>query len=104
MRELLYAQRLTGHGWPTAMTELLLSAQRLTLAARRQQRPLDADTVAAFATVYDDIVREGEQLHPVILKLGLRRSGRIVTKQDSLELVPFWDYDRPHANTLPPDH
>jgi transposase len=47
---------------------LLLSAQRLTNAARRQQRPLDAGTVAAFTTVYDDIVCEGEQLHPVILK------------------------------------
>lgn len=68
LRELLYVQQLTGQTWPTAMTELLLGAQRLTNAARRQQRPLDADTAAAFATVYDDIVRQGEQLHPAILK------------------------------------
>jgi transposase len=68
LRELLYVQQLTDQSWPVAMTELLLGAQRLTNEARRQQRPLDADTAAAFATVYDDIVRQGEQLHPVILK------------------------------------
>lgn len=68
LRELLYVQQLTGRKWPTALAEMLLNAQRLTVAARQKQQPLDADTVAAFAAVYDDIVREGEQLHPVILK------------------------------------
>ncbi len=68
LRELVYVQQLTGQIWPATLTQFLLSAQRLTNAARRQQRPLDVDTVAAFTTVYDDIVREGEQLHPVILK------------------------------------
>lgn len=68
LRELLYVQELTGQTWPATLSEMLLNAQRLTNRARRQQRPLDADTVAAFATVYDDIVREGEQLHPVVLK------------------------------------
>lgn len=68
LRELAYVQQLTGQTWPAAMTALLLNAQRLTEAARRQQRPLGTSIAAAFATVYDAIVREGEQVHPVILK------------------------------------
>jgi len=68
LRELVYVQQITGQAWPATLAELLLNAQRLTSAARRQQRPLDDGTVAAFATVYDDIVREGEQHHPVVLK------------------------------------
>lgn len=50
------------------MTELLLNAQRLTVAARQKQQPLPGDTATAFATIYDDIVLEGEQLYPLILK------------------------------------
>ncbi|MDP3669282.1 MAG: IS66 family transposase [Telluria sp.] len=68
LRELVYVQELTGQDWPTAMTELLLNAQRLTRAARQQQLPLGADAIAAFATVYESIVREGEQLNPAKLK------------------------------------
>jgi transposase len=70
LRELVYVRELTGQAWPLAMKALLLDARRLTEAARLQQRPLDADTVAAFAKVYDDIVRQGEQLHPVVLKFN----------------------------------
>lgn len=68
LRELTYVQQLTGQKWPTAMAELLLNAQRLTVAARQKQQPLPANTATAFAAIYDDIVREGEQLHPLILK------------------------------------
>jgi transposase len=68
LRELTYVQQLTGQQWPTALAEMLLNAQRLTVAAREKQQPLSADTIAAFAAVYEDIVREGEQLHPLILK------------------------------------
>lgn len=68
LRELTYVQQLTGQKWPTALAEMLLNAQRLSVAARQKQQPLDADTVAAFAAVYDDIVCEGEQLHPLVLK------------------------------------
>jgi transposase len=68
LRELVYVQQLTEQSWATALAEMLLNAQRLSVAARQKQQPLDADTIAAFAAVYDDIVREGEQLHPVILK------------------------------------
>lgn len=68
LRELVYAQEVTGHDWPAAMAELLLNAQRLGVAARQQGRPFDADAIAAFTTVYHDIVREGEQLNPPKLK------------------------------------
>jgi transposase len=68
LRELTYVRQLTGQAWPTAMTNLLLNAQRLTSEARRQRIELDAGTVDAFATLYEDIVREGERLHPTILK------------------------------------
>ncbi len=68
LRELTYVQQLTGQKWPTAMAELLLNAQRLTVAARQKQQPLPADTAAAFATIYDDIVSTAEQLHPAVLK------------------------------------
>ena len=68
LRELTYVRQLTGQAWPTAMANLLLNAQRLTTEARRQRIQLDAGTVAAFATVYDDIVREGERRHPIVLK------------------------------------
>ncbi|WP_229459454.1 IS66 family transposase [Massilia cavernae] len=68
LRELVYAQEVTGQQWPTAMTELLLNAQRLSAAARQQGRPFDADAIAAFTIVYNDIVRQGEQLNPPQLK------------------------------------
>ncbi|WP_229423732.1 IS66 family transposase [Massilia frigida] len=64
LRELVYIHELTGQTWPVAMTELLLNAQRLTGAARRQERTIDADGIAAFSTVYHAIVAEGEQLNP----------------------------------------
>ena len=68
LRELVYAQEVTGQDWPAAMTELLLNAHRLSAAARQQGRPFDADAIAAFTTVYNDIVRVGEQLNPLKLK------------------------------------
>lgn len=68
LRELVYAQEVTGQDWPAAMAELLLNAQRLSGAARQQGRPFDADAIAAFTTVYNGIVREGEQLNPPKLK------------------------------------
>lgn len=68
LRELVYAQEVTGQDWPTAMTELLLNAQRLSTAARQQGRPFDAHAIAAFTTAYNDIVCEGEQLNPAKLK------------------------------------
>ncbi|MDQ2822614.1 MAG: IS66 family transposase [Pseudomonadota bacterium] len=64
LRELLYVKELTGQQWPESMMQLLLGANRVCTAARRQQHALDADDIAAFRTVYDALVREGEALHP----------------------------------------
>lgn len=44
--------------------QLLLGANRVCTAARRQQRTLDANEVAAFRTFYDALVREGEAIRP----------------------------------------
>ena len=64
LRELVYVKEITGQQWPESMMQLLLGANRVCTAARRQQRTLDADDIAAFRTVYDALVREGEALHP----------------------------------------
>ena len=72
LRELVYAQEVTGQDWPTDMTELLLNAQRLSAAARQQGKPFDADAIAAFATVYHGIVRRGEELNPPQTKPGAK--------------------------------
>jgi transposase len=49
---------------------LLLNAQRLSAAARKRGHPFDAVAIAAFTTVNDSIVREGEKLNPPKLKPG----------------------------------
>jgi transposase len=36
--------------------------------AFKKQQPLPADTATIFAVIYDNIVRDGDQLHPLILK------------------------------------
>ena len=72
LRELVYAQEVTGQDWPTDMTELLLNAQRLSAAARQQGKPFDADAIAAFATVYHGIVRQGEELNPPQTRPGAK--------------------------------
>lgn len=53
--------------------QLLLGAHRVCTAARRQQRTLSADDVAAFRTVYDALVREGEVRHPETAQLPGQR-------------------------------
>ena len=64
LRELVYVKEITGQQWPESMMQLLLGANRVCTAARRQQRTLDPNDVAAFRTVYDALVREGEAIHP----------------------------------------
>ncbi len=64
LRELVYVKEITGQAWPDAMTNLLLSANKLCEAARQKQTMFSADNVAAFRTLYDAIVNEGEQLNP----------------------------------------
>jgi transposase len=64
LRELLYVKEITGQAWPESMMTFLLNANELCEAARQKQIVFDADGIAAFRTLYDAIVREGEQLHP----------------------------------------
>lgn len=68
LRELVYVKEITGQGWPDAMTDLLLNANKLCEAARQKQTTFSAENVAAFRTLYDAIVNEGEQLNPEAVK------------------------------------
>lgn len=60
LRQLLYVKELSGQQWPESMMQLLVGANRICAAARHQQRLLSTDEIAAFRTVYDALVREGE--------------------------------------------
>lgn len=64
LRELLYVKEITGQEWPLAMTQFLLNANRLCAAARRNDVDFSAADIAAFRTLYDAIIGEGEQLNP----------------------------------------
>lgn len=64
LRELVYVKEVTGHDWPQAMTDFLLSANQLCETARQQQQTFSATDIAAFRTTYDAIVSEGERLNP----------------------------------------
>lgn len=55
---------LTGQQWHESMMQLLVGANRICAAARHQQPLLITDEIAAFRTVYDALVLEGEVLHP----------------------------------------
>jgi transposase len=68
LRELVYVQELTGQAWPKAMTNLLRNANKLCEILRQQGRTLGAADIAAFTTVYESIVHEGEQLNPEAFK------------------------------------
>ena len=73
LRELVYVKEITGQTWPDAMTNLLLSANKLCEAARQKQTMFSADNVASFRTLYDAIVNEGEQLNPEAVKSAGRK-------------------------------
>ncbi|WP_081611998.1 IS66 family transposase [Janthinobacterium sp. CG3] len=68
LRELLYVKELTGERWPARMSELLLRANELCEAARRQNIALGAAGAAALRTLYDAILAAGERRHPAKLK------------------------------------
>lgn len=78
LRELVYVKEITEQAWPQSMTDLLLSANKLCEAARQKELEFRAEDIAAFRTLYDAIVREGEQLNPEVDKPAGKR-GR--TKQ-----------------------
>jgi transposase len=75
LRELLYVKELTGHQWPQAMTDFLLSANQLCWAARRSGTHFSEADIAAFRTLYDAIVGAGEELHPEV-ELPIWKGGR----------------------------
>lgn len=64
LRELVYVKEITGQDWPQAMTDLLLNANKLCEALRQKQQTFSATDIAAFRTIYDAIVSEGEQHNP----------------------------------------
>lgn len=76
LRELLYVKEITGQEWPLAMTQFLLNANRLCAAARRNDVDFSAADIAAFRTLYDAIVGEGEQLNPEAAK-QIGKRGRV---------------------------
>lgn len=73
LRELVYVKEITGQAWPDAMTNLLLDANKLCEAARQKQTMFSAGDVAAFRTLYDAIVSDGEQLNPEAVKSAARK-------------------------------
>lgn len=75
LRELLYVKELTGHQWPQAMTDFLLSANQLCWAARRSGTRFSEADIVAFRTLYDAIVGDGEALHPEV-ELPIWQGGR----------------------------
>ncbi|NHZ84223.1 transposase, partial [Massilia sp. CCM 8695] len=66
LRELLHLTETTSQSWPQAMSDFLLTADKLRVAARDQQIVFSDNDVRAFRTVYDNIVSEGELLNPEI--------------------------------------
>jgi transposase len=68
LRELVYVKEITGQDWPQAMMEFLLGANQLCEAARQKEVEFNTEDIAAFRTLYDAIVREGEQLNPELDK------------------------------------
>ena len=73
LRELVYVNELTGQAWPQAMMNFLLSANQLCEAARQKQVAFNSEDIAAFRTIYDAIVDEGEQLNPEVAKPAGKR-------------------------------
>ncbi len=64
LRELVYVKEITAQAWPQQMTDLLRTANKISDASRRQNIPIPPGVVMAFRTLYDEIVRKAQQLHP----------------------------------------
>lgn len=73
LRELVYVKELTGELWPQRMIDCLLNANTLCEAAREQQHWLSTADIAALEALYDEILSEGEQLHPEMIKPAGKR-------------------------------
>lgn len=75
LRELVYVKEITGQEWPRSMTDFLLNANKRCEAARQKQRKFSTTEIAAFRTIYDAIIAEGEQLNPAANK-SVNKRGR----------------------------
>jgi transposase len=73
LRELAYVKELTGDLWPQRMIDCLLNANTLCAAARHQQHGLSTADIAALEARYDQILSEGEQHHPEMIKPAGKR-------------------------------
>lgn len=73
LRELVYVKELTGHIWPQRMKDFLLNANDVCEAARQKQITLSTVDIAAFGSLYDAILCEGERLNPEVAKPASKR-------------------------------
>lgn len=76
LRELVYVQELTGQAWPEQMSKFLCQTNALCEAVRQKGMVLSSTNIAAFNTLYDAILHDGEQLNPEVLKPSGKR-GRV---------------------------
>lgn len=76
LRELVYIQELTGQTWPTEMSDFLCFANRLVAALKQREITLDAEQMAAFVTLYEGILWDGEHLNPAASRVPGKR-GRV---------------------------
>ena len=68
LRELVYVQEVTDQPWAHKMKAFLLNANAICEGARQRNRPLTGSDTDAFATIYNQILCEGERINPEALK------------------------------------
>ena len=73
LRELVYVKELTGHVWPQRMMDFLLNSNDICEALRQNQSTLSIADIAAFDTLYNAILCEGERLNPEVVKPAGKR-------------------------------
>ena len=76
LRELVYVQELTGQAWPEQLSKFLCQTNALCVAVRQKGIGLSDADIAAFGTLYDRLLRDGERLNPALLKPAGKR-GRV---------------------------
>ena len=95
LRELVYVKEITSQDWPEHMMNFLLGANEICEALRQKNTTLTTQDIAAFGTLYDGILREGELLHPEVPKApGKRGRGKQSTAFNLLSRL------RQHADAV----
>lgn len=73
LRELAGIAEATGHGWPTALADLLVEIHVTVQAAKAEDKTkLPARRLAAYLRRYDALVTEGQRLNPPPPRTGKR--------------------------------